>query len=64
MKKCKIFNNSNTRNLEIDFNEWLSNNSVTILSVTQSSGVWAGDLRTIITVIYEERYPVQDTGPR
>lgn len=64
MNKCKIFNSSNTYNLENDMNSWFSKSDIKILSVTQSSTVWSGDIKTIITIIYEEKHLPQDTGPR
>lgn len=65
MKKTKIFFGYGTSNImQNDINDFFKNNSVDVISVTQSSASVMNELKTCVVIIYDERYPVQDTGPR
>jgi hypothetical protein len=65
MKKCVTFiGYGNSQTMENDINDFLSKNAVTIISVTQSSAPVLNDIKTVVTIIYENIYVKQDTGPR
>lgn len=65
MGKCKIFYGFGSGNfMENDINDFLKNNSIDIISVTQSSASVMNELKTCLTIVYEEKYLPQDTGPK
>ena len=55
MGKCKIFYGFGSGNfLENDINSFLTNNAINVISVTQSSASVLNELKTCVTIIYEE----------
>lgn len=65
MKKSKCFFGYGSGNfMENEINEFFKNNSVNVISVSQSSASVMNELKTCVTIIYEEKYLPQDTGPR